>query len=833
VLLVLAPVLAAVLAARGQDAVPAQGAPADQPASNDPLFAGSSESVRNEIAINVESFGLGKTARRCDWNGLLVSLKDTASTPRTVLVRLMLDDAEGDVTLQQRVVTTNPGGKDLVWLYARLPVDDPRRREISIGVFEALESGGDEGDPALAWRAGAMLGKTVYSPTVSNTVAEHVGLIAMMGNRSLGLRDYAVRVSANFLAPKVSHELTEIVQGLRPEDLPDRWMGLAPFEVLAWGSGEIAGLRQDRAEAVRAWVRRGGHLVVVLPTIGQTWTTPLSNPLYDIMPAVLIERRENTDMLPYRPLITARTSGNYPKSGTVTLFKPADDAAANEAMPILSGPEGCVVVRRLVGAGMVTLVGLDLNQTQLSQGEMIDADILWHRVLGRRGNLQPPADPKKANMPVNERAPWIVDNAVGSLIRFAGRSAVGLLAGLVVFAGYWLCVGPPAFYMLRRKNLHQHSWLLFLAGAAAFTGISWTAASALRAKRRSAMHFTILDHVYGQSLQRARAWAAAYVPSYGDATIAVGEAGDSTERSLSAVSAWEQAGSTDSAIGAFPDVRGYAVNTLRPDSITFPVRGTVKEFQLDWSGPPAWQMPRPTQPDGTGVGELTLTPDWNITLKQPMVRGTLLHNLPGSITNLVLIVVHRQTDATGNATNGLIARTNYITTRTPWEPGQTLDLATLTTNVNGGDTGERLLSSLVPGSIADEFATRAAERLSVSTLEASLRALTFIHHLPPIEENQSESLMNRRVIAHRQITHGMDLSRWFTQPCVIVLGMVERSATPVPVTIDGESLRTEGQTFVRWVYPFAGSPPKLGSAENQRGRRKSDVSQTQTDKDGE
>jgi len=87
----------------------------------------------------------------------------------------------------------------------------------------------------------------------------------------------------------------------------------------------------------------------------------------------------------------------FPKTGIVHTFKPSPDALPSEAIRVLNNPEGeCIVVRRLVGAGAITLIGLDLNQTRSSQFELIDADVFWHRILGRRGSLEPP---KNANQP--------------------------------------------------------------------------------------------------------------------------------------------------------------------------------------------------------------------------------------------------------------------------------------------------------------------------------------------------------------------------------------------------------------------------------------------------
>ncbi|MBL8990493.1 MAG: hypothetical protein JNJ48_02810, partial [Phycisphaerae bacterium] len=69
------------------------------------------------------------------------------------------------------------------------------------------------------------------------------------------------------------------------------------------------------------------------------------------------------------------------------------------------------------------------------------------------------------------------------------------------------------------------------------------------------------------------------------------------------------------------------------------------------------------------------------------------------------------------------------------------------------------------------------------------------------------------LLARRRLTHGSDLGRWFTQPCVIIQGwMGEREGDgpcPVPITVGGEPVAMSGRTLVRWVYPLAESPPRV------------------------
>jgi hypothetical protein len=97
-----------------------------------------------------------------------------------------------------------------------------------------------------------------------------------------------------------------------------------------------------------------------------------------------------------------------------------------------------------------------------------------------------------------------------------------------------------------------------------------------------------------------------------------------------------------------------------------------------------------------------------------------------------------------------------------------------------------------------------------------LKALSFFHQLQPPDTSANTSTNQRWI--QRKATHGMDLSAWFTQPCIIVVGVMEKAPCPAPLFVStGGSFRavkSEGTTLVRWVYPLASKPPGLASPKD-------------------
>jgi hypothetical protein len=59
----------------------------------------------------------------------------------------------------------------------------------------------------------------------------------------------------------------------------------------------------------------------------------------------------------------------------------------------------------------------------------------------------------------------------------------------------------------------------------------------------------------------------------------------------------------------------------------------------------------------------------------------------------------------------------------------------------------------------------------------------------------------------------VDLSRWCSTPCLIVIGKIQddgasepRIDLPFPFTIDGDEPRADGVTYVRVVFPLPAVP---------------------------
>lgn len=794
------------------------------------------------VQVGLDQFGAGDEARAGEWAGVRVKLRDSASTSREVLVRLHGLDSDGDVPVSTRDLTLNPGVDQFVWMYVRLPFNFKGGDELSLTVYEAREGGRKPtGEPWFS--PGDLLGRATFTPAGPRVNDPQMGLMAVIGPRTLGLSGYSERPAVGTLSDAYHlrlHENVKAVPGLLPASLPDSWLGLTQFEAIVWAGGEPLDqhepnkLDPKQAEAIRDYVSRGGHLVIILPAVGQVWTNRESNRLKDLMPTVSVQRNENVDPAPYRPLLNIRPTLRYPTKGqTVHTFRVPADAEPQDAMEILNGPDGrCVVVRRLFGAGAVTLVGLDLNDTAFSQGGALDAEVFWHRVLGWRGKLTPDdannAGPNAASIFGTSRTPYYMDGDIQSEIAQTGKTAVGVIAGFFVFLAYWLVAGPVGYTVLKSRGMQRHAWVGFVGATIVFTALAWGGAAGLRPQRLEARHFTLLDHVYGQPVQRARMWASVFLPGYGERRLSLG---GSPGLGPNAISAWDTPGD-DESWAKFPDAREYAIDNADPGTLLVPTRATSKHIQADWAGGPAWKMPIPVAGADGRPGAITLNPDaWPVGTS-PVLSGVLTHDLPGPLHDVMIVVFRRQDtlrphggDSVNAALDQPIVRATAFRVTSDWAPGSanSLDLGIVTGRPAGlaeGGAGtvdlSQVLGDFIPRppaayTIAAPIPTDRSSRVN------RLTGLALLHLLPP--PNLQDNTVSQYA-ALRRTTHGWDLSRWATQPSVMVIGHLggdgADAPSPVPLTVDGETVPTRGRTVVRWVYPLGTNPPSFPAADPGR-----------------
>ncbi len=843
---ILAAILAALalsLPALAQDAEDFTG---DRPARPTmPTRATQSGGGSGEVKINVRSFGVGGVSRPGDWIGVWLEVSDSSDKVRNVMIRLANPDQDGDTALMQRVIVTNPGATQLVWIYARYPF--ATLETIDVSAFEAVGSGSD-GAVDQVYTPGRMLGNTKYLINGRQTAGTGIGLIGVIGGRAAGLEQYRwVADPSKGDYAVTGHELTEIVPGLAVSSLPDRWQGYASMQALVWTSANTEdnplNMREQQADAIREYVKRGGHFIVVLPPVGQSWISQPTNPLADIMPAVKVTRNEGVSLDVYRSLITRDVLPDLPAKEIVQTFTPEATSGWNspEAIPIMTGADNdAVVVRRIVGAGMVTVVGIDVVSARLHlRARTFMAQQFWNRILGKRLVIPTQAEIAAGIKGVklngiepdgyqtnNTHQP--IDLGVSSAVNNEGSAATGLLLACIVFISYWLIAGPVGYFILKSRNMTRHAWVGFLAATGIFTAIAWGGANILKPRTVHGRHLTIVTSVYGQPNQTARSWMGLFLPRYGEQELSVASPGTPGSDFKNLIATWDPPSTpSGSSFFNFTDAHGYPMDARKPDTAAFPSRATTKQIQVDWAGalPANWTLPHPIAESNVAVGKEIRLIERPKSEAKPgdlpwKLEGVLTHGLPAPLSNVKIIVCR---DPVAEARDdepyrNLSRHVGLVELPDDWKAGDTLVLDDIFNKRSGSVDAamETRLAQIVPTRGPSDFGPR-----DYASKDVPLATAFMDMAKPPAPDEK-----NLRYFLQRSSTHGLDLSRWLTQPCVIVIGEIgegrDEVECPIGVRVDGlsgETVRTrvKGRTIIRWIFPldpdpftiYALPPPRL------------------------
>lgn len=767
----------------------------------------------DSVALEVVSLGVGGMAKASDWAGIWVEFADQGTTQREIVIEVETRDVDGDRPRYQRTVTTNPGGSaERVWVYAYLQPAD-QDRPLTVSAYEALPAPSELEDAAgVRFVPGALLGRTT---TAGRPIRPpELGTMLVVGRQPAGLSGYSTRATPGDRSMARGHEVTDIASDLDPASLPDQAIGYAGIETIVWTSADPTRLTPTRAAALRSWIRDGGHLVVSLPPSPQIWFDAARNPLADVLPGVDADRSMG-GIEPVRGLLTYDADLELPENVVVHELRVRAASGEQEAWSILDDAAGRTLVsRKRHGLGCVTLVGFDVSNRTLASRGIPDMRSFWHRVLGRTGLPRDSESPDQVTIAprFQER---VFDSDLAPLIAKSSAVVLGVLGGFGVFGLYWLVAAPVSYAVLKKLSLGRHAWVAFVGCVGVFAAITWGGVAVLRPGSTEVQAVVFLDAAEGTTRNAARAFATVLVPKYGMGGLRVGTDDDNES---SAIAPWADptVSGAGSVSGGFPDVRGYAISGRTPDRMLFPARSTVKTIRADWAGERLWAAFRAV--DETGApGRLTLAEDGSIT-------GSLTHGLPGPLEDAIVIVVPPQERLAKRV--GQADITLAQVRRLPgggWTPGTTLDLQQMFTPASQVDAASARQRDR---DFFDDLA-RAGTSLDIADLSLSSRA-----------SRQSDRLMAAALMSRmtpprpggtddrpkglRRVTHGLDLGEWFTQPSVIVLGIVRvtpETGLPFPLSIrDGGSwqrLGGDGLAVVRWVYTLDDSAPDATPSDEQ------------------
>ena len=793
--------------------------------------------AEDAVALRLEAFGAFNAFRPGDVTAMRVQAESRLPEAVECILQWELPNADGDIVAHARPLTLAPGQRASRWLYARLPPGPASSLAGTVFTLRAFEAR----DGRRLREIGSLRCRIGDASQPSMPVELREGLIGVVGDGRMGLEAFEATFESERI-PSMS-EVTRLARVAKPQELPDRWEGLSSLESVVWG-GSVGpqGVPADRLQALRAWIERGGHLIVSLPEGSDAWGLRAArHGLSDLMPSAgarVVEGIRVRDLLPLLSRSSEIRRGDARVSMTVfdpkaldrgwkpLLWMPRDgDAASRE----LRGQ--AMAVQRTLGLGRVTLLGLDvdaLHRQALSGRGLPDADAFWNQVLGRRADAPSQAEYREWNdakprqlitgdgVQVDAGRPDFIrqELTVGS----SGAWRVLLVLGFGVV--FFVLAVPLPWFLLLRRGQSRWIWPAFAAVSVAASIAAWIVVATAGGPETTVRHLTVLDAVEDGAASppvRGVAWISAALSGFGTATVRLGAPG-----SGDLLLDWAPPGSDPQ---RFPDTARGERDIDGAGELRIPARSTSTDLQGWWLGapPPGWgrvidqDRERPVRATARG-GE---SPRMGL-------EGVLRHVLPAPLRQVTVIHVgpftwegRRWSSRNGGeiTPSALPPRPARIATIPEWD-GRPLDVGSLlypsgsvleaTRPVNPGSLDE----GSVPTSLAAMYRDpllNAVNRVTASIDERSLqtdspfdelRMLTLFQMLTPPEYRRSATQGVTAVRIVRSLGRELDLSAWFTRPCLIVTGFLDDQPLPVAFELDGEKAPSRGRIMVRWVLPL-------------------------------
>lgn len=305
------------------------------------------------------------------------------------------------------------------------------------------------------------------------------------------------------------------------DGFPSRWYGFdaADVVVLDTNDKDVMVRINNQSQALREWVRQGGHLVIA---VGQNWQSVKDSPLEPLLPGVPSGRIELSD-----PGLIDQFAGTGnkpilpPDSKTRLLVTKFEGWEARGGIPLAASSTTPLVLRGPYGFGRVTMLGLDVDQKPFASWE--DKKLYWDKVLDLRGrgNNVVDANPN-SNQFYRSASNDLSTKLNASLQRFPGVRLVpfGWVAFLVFL--YILLIGPGDYLFLRKvvKRMEM-TWITFPAIVITVSALAYAAAYYLKGTELKINKIDAVDVDQTTGLIRGTTWLTLFSPQNRDYDVGI------------------------------------------------------------------------------------------------------------------------------------------------------------------------------------------------------------------------------------------------------------------------------------------------------------------------
>ncbi len=297
-----------------------------------------------------------------------------------------------------------------------------------------------------------------------------------------------------------------VVARMPPTDLPDRWWGLEPVNVIVWDQPDPSKLTIPQRDALLQWVHAGGQLILGL---GASWPNVRKSDLAPLLPLTGEGPTVEVNKLPvFSESLTAGGAREFRAPVAVTTAELFRDPTGlqPDAVRVLGdfGPGNMplnLIALRLVGSGRVVATAAGLRDLTDPASVAVREGLFFRLLLDLNPYTEAFVNRQRESAQFGMLRIPLYDGFVQP-VAFAGTTALSGLAAFLFVAGYIGLATLASWYWLRRTNRTHLSWTVFAAFAVAASALSLGTVSLLRGLSRGVQSVGVLDVEAGQPTAR-------------------------------------------------------------------------------------------------------------------------------------------------------------------------------------------------------------------------------------------------------------------------------------------------------------------------------------------
>jgi hypothetical protein len=310
--------------------------------------------------------------------------------------------------------------------------------------------------------------------------------------------------------------------------LPGRWIGYDAVEAIVLDTNDrdlMARLNASGGQALREWVRRGGHLVVA---VGRDWLRVrdsfLLAPDDPMLPALPVGQERLSDLGALESYAGATKPLTRPGAPPVLVTRL--DEVERRRGKVLIGATGTIplVVRGPYGFGRVTVVALDVDQAPFDTWE--DRALFWVKALDLRrqgvdeSTMTPGVTP--AGRLYQNNVSDLSTQLRKALEQFTGVTLIpfGWVAFFIFL--YILLIGPGDYLFLKKVLKRMElTWITFPTIVVSVSVLAYYAAYAVKGSELRINQVEIVDLDQPAGLVRGSTFLTLFSPQNRDYDISV------------------------------------------------------------------------------------------------------------------------------------------------------------------------------------------------------------------------------------------------------------------------------------------------------------------------